>query len=130
MRKADIITDSDKRLLTGVLLLYTGMYAVEGVGLLLRKRWAEYFAVLMTAIPLPFEVRTLLHHATHLQSSNLLAADPSAPVLLYSQVFVLKFAVLIINVGIVWFLVYHLRRGVLKEVGAPSLEDQRSDGKI
>ena len=40
--KADDITDPDKRILTWVLLLYTGMYAVEGIGLLLRKRWAEY----------------------------------------------------------------------------------------
>ncbi len=108
--KTDVITDADKRILTGVLLLYTAMYAVEGVGLLLRRRWAEYFAVAMTAIPLPFEVHTLLHHATHLQSSNLLASDPTVPVLLHSQVFVLKFAVLIINAGIVWYLLHHLQR--------------------
>ena len=108
--KADVITDSDKRILTGVLSLYTGMYTVEGIGLLLRKRWAEYFAVVMTAIPLPFEVYTLFHHATHLQSSSMLSSDPSVPVLLHSQVFVLKFAVLIINIGIVWYLTYHLRR--------------------
>ena len=111
LRKADLITDPDKRILTGVLFLYTGMYAVEGVGLLLRKRWAEYFAVAMMAIPLPFEVYALLHHANHLQPGNLLATDPSLPVLLHSQVFVLKFALLIVNVGIVWFLSHHLRRG-------------------
>ena len=39
--KANVITNPDKRILTGVLLLYTGMYAVEGTGLLLRKRWAR-----------------------------------------------------------------------------------------
>ena len=116
--KADVITDSDKRILTGVLLLYTGMYTVEGIGLLLRKRWAEYFAVLMTAIPLPFEVHTLLHHAAHRPSSSLLASDPTVPVLLHSQVFVLKFAVLVINVGIVWYLIFHLRRTAKLEKGA------------
>ena len=58
--KANLITDPDKRIFAGVLLLYTVLYAVEGTGLLLRKRWAEYFAVLMTAIPLPFEAYTLL----------------------------------------------------------------------
>ena len=108
--KADDITDPDKRILTWVLLLYTGMYAVEGIGLLLRKRWAEYFAVAMTAIPLPFEVRTLLHHATHLPASSMLAPDQSLPVFLHGQVFVLKFAVLLINAGIVWYLIHHLRR--------------------
>ena len=32
------------------------------------------------------------------------------PVFLHGQVFVLKCAVLIINAGIVWYLIYHLRR--------------------
>ena len=118
--KAGVVTDSDKRILSGVLLLYTGTYSVEGVGLLLRKRWAEYFAVWMTVIPLPFEVHTLFHHAAHLQSSNMLAPDPSLPMLLHSQVFVLKFAVLIINVGIVWYLIHHLRRDAKPEEAAPT----------
>ena len=108
--KANVITDPDKRILSGVLLFYTGMYTVEGIGLLLRKRWAEYFAVAMTVIPLPFEVRTLFHHATHPLLGHALPPAQSAPILLHSQVFVLKFAVLIINVGIVWYLIHHLRR--------------------
>lgn len=132
--KANVITNPDKRILTGVLLLYTGMYAIEGIGLLLRKRWAEYFAVAMTVIPLPFELHTLFHHATHLPSSNPLPVAQSAPLLLHSQVFVLKCAVLIINVGIVWFLVYHLRhaatRGMIKQVGPRPLEDQFGGGGI
>ena len=93
--KANLITDPSKRIFADVLLLYAMLYAVEGIGLLLRKRWAEYFAVLMTVIPLPFEAYALFHHAT----------------LLHNRLFALKLAVLFINVGIVWFLVYHLRRG-------------------
>ena len=119
--KTDIVTNSGKRILTGVLLLYTGMYSVIRVGLRLRKRWAGYFAVWMTAIPLPFEVHTLFHHATHLPSSNLLATDSSLPIPLHSQVFVLKFAVLIVNVGIVWYLIHHLQRGATPEKAAPTL---------
>ena len=49
-------------------------------------------------------------HANHLPS-DLLAPDPTLPVLLHRQVFVRKFALLIVNVGIVWFLSHHLRRG-------------------
>ena len=109
--KANVITDPDKRILSEVLFLYVVLYAVEGIGLLLRKRWAEYFAVATTVIPLPFEVRTLFHHATHPLLGNPLPPDQAAPLILHSQVFVLKCAALIINVGIVWYLVYHLRRG-------------------
>ncbi len=107
--KANLITDPDKRIFSGVLLLYTVLYAIEGTGLLLRKRWAEYFAVLMTAIPLPFEAWTLLHHATHPPMAHLIPADQQIPTLFHTRVFVLKLAVLFINAGIVWFLVYHLR---------------------
>ena len=84
------------------MLPYAGRYSVKRFGLLLRKRWAGYFAVRTAVIPLPFEVQTLFHQATHLPSSNLLASDPSRPILLPSQVSVLNFAVRIINVGIVW----------------------------
>jgi uncharacterized membrane protein (DUF2068 family) len=108
--KFNLITNPDKRIFAGVLLLYTMMYAVEGTGLLLRKRWAEYFAVSMTVIPLPFEAYTLLHHATHSRMADLMPADQPLPTLLHNRVFVLKLAVLFINAGIVWFFVYHLRR--------------------
>ena len=51
----------------------------------------------MTVIPLPFEVHTLFHHAVHPPLGNLLPPGQSAPILLHSQVFVLKCAVLLIN---------------------------------
>ena len=68
----------------------------------------------MTVIPLPFEVHTLFHHPKHPLPGNTLPFAPSAPLLLHGEVFVLKFAVLILNVGIVWFLVYQLCRGVAR----------------
>ena len=79
-------------------------------GLLLRQRWAEYFAVAMTAIPLPFEVHTLIHHATHSPAVDLVPTDQQVPRLFHDHLFLPKVAVLIINVAIVWFLIYHLRR--------------------
>ena len=128
--KADLITDPDKRILTEVLLLYTVLYTIEGVGLLLRQRWAEYFAVAMTVIPLPFEVHTLLYHAVRSPGARLAPRSQHVPTLLHNHIFVLKLAVLIINVGIVWYLVVHLwragkRRAAAKLVSPRTVEEVR-----
>ena len=108
--KANVISDPDKRIFSEVLLLYAVMYAVEGVGLLLRRRWAEYLAVAMTAIPLPFEAHTLIHHAAVSPVVRLAPAGQRVPGLFHDHLFLPKVAVLILNVGIVWFLLRHLRR--------------------
>ncbi len=118
--KANVITNPDKRIFTGVLLLYTALYAIEGTGLLLRKRWAEYFAVAITAIPLPFEAYTLFHHAAHSPIAPLVPLDERVPTLFHGRLFVLKIAVLMINAGIVWFLVAHLRRAGKRSVAVAS----------
>ncbi|MFI5381020.1 MAG: DUF2127 domain-containing protein [Tepidisphaerales bacterium] len=43
-------------------MLYGALFATEGIGLLLRKRWAEYLTVTTTAGLLPLEVYELFHH--------------------------------------------------------------------
>jgi uncharacterized membrane protein (DUF2068 family) len=58
----------------------------EGVGLLLRKRWAEYFTIITTAGLIPLELYELAKHVT--------AA---------------KIAILIINIAIVVYLVVRVR---------------------
>ncbi|MBJ7600493.1 DUF2127 domain-containing protein [Candidatus Nephthysia bennettiae] len=40
-------------------LLYGGLEALEGVGLLLRRRWAEYLVLVATVAFIPVEVREL-----------------------------------------------------------------------
>jgi uncharacterized membrane protein (DUF2068 family) len=40
--------------------LYGGLEAFEGVGLLLRRRWAEYLVLLATAVFVPLEVQELV----------------------------------------------------------------------
>jgi uncharacterized membrane protein (DUF2068 family) len=45
-------------------VLYAAVFATEGTGLLLRKHWAEWFTVVVTASFMPFEVYELAHHAT------------------------------------------------------------------
>jgi uncharacterized membrane protein (DUF2068 family) len=66
--------------------LYAGLFATEGVGLLLRKRWAEYFTIVTTGLLIPIEIYELQRHFT-----------------------MTKVAVLAINVAIVWYLVRRVR---------------------
>ncbi|RXS94629.1 DUF2127 domain-containing protein [Silvibacterium dinghuense] len=43
---------------------YAGLHTIEGVGLLLRKTWAEYVTLILTASFLPWEAFELFHHFT------------------------------------------------------------------
>ncbi len=61
--------------------LYAGLFLIEGSGLLLRKRWAEYFTIVTTGLLIPLEIYELAKHFT-----------------------VTKLVVLLINVLIVWYL--------------------------
>jgi uncharacterized membrane protein (DUF2068 family) len=108
--RANVISDPTKRIVGGVLLLYAMLHATEGTGLLLRKRWAEYFTVIMTALPLVFELYWLIHHTTSSAVAAHTPAGQQMPALLSQHVIVLKIIVLISNVAIVWYLIYHLRR--------------------
>ena len=65
---------------------YAALFVVEGVGLLLRKRWAEWVTVLSTALLVPLELWELAHHAT-----------------------LPKLAALLINLLVVWYLVRRIR---------------------
>lgn len=67
---------------------YAGLLLTEGVGLLLRKHWAEYFTVITTAGLIPLEIYELAKHLT--------AA---------------KVIVLFINIAIVVYLIARLYRG-------------------
>jgi uncharacterized membrane protein (DUF2068 family) len=67
--------------------VYAGLLVTEGTGLLLRKRWAEYFTIITTAGLIPLEVYELSKHLT--------AA---------------KIIVLIVNIAIVVYLVVRVRR--------------------
>jgi uncharacterized membrane protein (DUF2068 family) len=69
------------------LFLYAGLFATEGVGLLLKRRWAEYMTVISTALLLPLEILEVIRHP-HLG----------------------RVVVLIANVVIVIYLVVQLRR--------------------
>jgi uncharacterized membrane protein (DUF2068 family) len=67
--------------------VYAGLLLTEGTGLLLRKKWAEYFTIVTTAGLIPLEVYETVRHLT--------AA---------------KIAVLVINIAIVIYLVARVRK--------------------
>jgi uncharacterized membrane protein (DUF2068 family) len=66
--------------------LYAALFATEGIGLLLRKRWAEYFTIVTTGGFIPVEVYELVRHFT-------------TP----------KLVIAFVNVLIVWYLVARVR---------------------
>lgn len=66
--------------------IYAGLFATEGIGLLLRKHWAEYFVIVTTALFIPLEIYELARHFT-----------------------MVKLMVTAINVLIVWYLVVRVR---------------------
>jgi uncharacterized membrane protein (DUF2068 family) len=67
--------------------VYAALLLTEGTGLLLRKRWAEYFTIITTAALIPLEVYEIARRVT--------AA---------------KTAVLMINAAIVVYLIARVRR--------------------
>jgi uncharacterized membrane protein (DUF2068 family) len=66
--------------------LYAALFATEGIGLLLQKRWAEYFTTIVTASFLPIEIYEIAQHPA-----------------------IFKIIVLAINVAVVIYLIWRLR---------------------
>lgn len=84
-KAARVRPDQIKKLGLGS-FLYAGLFLAEGTGLWLQKRWGEWLTVIITSSLVPVEVYEIWRH-------------PSA----------VKVAVLLINVGIVGYLVYRIR---------------------
>jgi uncharacterized membrane protein (DUF2068 family) len=66
---------------------YAALLLTEGIGLLLHKRWAEYFTIITTASLLPLEIYEIV-----------------------VRVSIVKLLVLAVNAAIVWYLVVKVRR--------------------
>lgn len=45
-------------------IAYATLEGTEGVGLAMRRRWAEYLTVIATSILIPYEVYEVFHHVT------------------------------------------------------------------
>src|SRR5215467_2911255 len=87
LEKLSILDDRRLRELSVGTFIYAGVFFVEGIGLALQKRWAEYLTIVTTASLLPIEIYELTRRVS---AGRCLA--------------------LVINVAVVVYLVYELRR--------------------
>ena len=81
------VTPKQLRELSVGTFIYAGLFATEGMGLLLRKHWAEYFVIISTGLLIPLEVYEMTRHFT-----------------------LVKLAVTAVNALTVWYLVVRVRR--------------------
>ena len=81
------LSESQIHALRVVTLCYAAIFAIEGIGLWMRKRWAEWMTTIITASLIPFELWELFYRPN-----------------------VGKVLVLIANTAIVVILVWHVRR--------------------
>jgi len=89
-RAVQRILDLDERHLRALsagMFVYASVFMVEGVGLIARRRWAEWFTVLVTASFVPLEIYEIARH-------------PGA----------IRIGALVVNLAIVAYLVARLRR--------------------
>ncbi len=64
LAKLPMLNDQKLKELSAGTFIYSAVFLTEGIGLALRKRWAEYFTIITTASFLPLELYELFHHAT------------------------------------------------------------------
>lgn len=73
-------------LVVAAAIAYALLEGTEGVGLALRRRWAEYLTVIATGLLIPYETYEVFHHPT-----------------------LLKVGALLLNVAVVGYLAYRKR---------------------
>jgi uncharacterized membrane protein (DUF2068 family) len=81
------VDDRKLRQISAGTFFYAALLTTEGVGLLLRQRWAEYFTIIVTGSFIPLELYELARRVT-----------------------VTRLILLGVNIAIVWYLVVALRR--------------------
>jgi uncharacterized membrane protein (DUF2068 family) len=80
------VTPKQLKELSAGTFFYAGLLGIEGIGLLLRKHWAEYFTIISTGALMPLEIYELAKHVT-----------------------IAKIIVLVVNAAIVWYLIVRVR---------------------
>ena len=87
MQKAFAISPKQLKELSLGTFFYAFLRFLEGIGLVLRKRWGEYLTIAVTALFVPLEIWEIVRHTT-----------------------ALKIGVLVVNIAIVIYLAWGLRR--------------------
>ncbi|MDQ2948304.1 MAG: DUF2127 domain-containing protein [Acidobacteriota bacterium] len=82
LSKVLVMDDRKLREISAGTFFYAALLLTEGIGLLYRKHWAEYFTIITTAVFIPLEIYELIERFS-----------------------VMKILVLGVNVAIVWYLV-------------------------
>jgi len=85
--KASIVNERQLKELSVGSFFYAGLLLTEGAALLMQKRWAKYFTVIVTASFIPLELWELTERFS-----------------------VAKLVVIAVNVAIVWYLVVRIKR--------------------
>ncbi|QMV20233.1 DUF2127 domain-containing protein [Granulicella sp. 5B5] len=67
MDKADLIDHHQLRQASLFAFLYSALCLIEGIGLMMRRVWAEYFTVTLTVLGLPWEAFELVKRASWLK---------------------------------------------------------------
>jgi len=87
LEKLSILDDKRLKELSVGTFFYSALFMTEGIGLALGKRWAEYLTIVSTASLLPIELYEIAKHTT-----------------------IGKVAALAINLAVVAYLIFELRR--------------------
>ena len=64
LKQAGLLTKDKKALLSAIAIFYACLFATEGTGLYLRKRWGEWLVVVLTGSLLPIEAYEIWHKVT------------------------------------------------------------------
>jgi uncharacterized membrane protein (DUF2068 family) len=88
--KVDALQPHSVLVMGAVSLSYAGLFLIEGIGLWREVSWAAYLTVISTSLLLPFELYEVLR-----------------------QVSALRIGVLLLNLGIVLYLITQLKRHTL-----------------
>jgi uncharacterized membrane protein (DUF2068 family) len=92
--KVDLIDAHRLRQISVATFAYSALALTEGVGLLLEKVWAEYLTLILTVSFLPWELYELFRRPDWF-----------------------RFSLLLINLAVLWYLVWLLRRKKLLGAG-------------
>jgi uncharacterized membrane protein (DUF2068 family) len=87
LEKAGHVSPQQVKKLGLVSFLYAGLFLAEGTGLWLRKRWGEWLTVVITSSLVPVESFEIYRHFSYV-----------------------KVLVLAVNIAVVMYLIYHMRR--------------------